>query len=199
MTAATSTHRSDPRPFAAAVYGDPALTRSDELAALRGELKNELRVLRTAIGRIQSSEAAAEISALRELIEQALPEPPARGAASRRLRQIGVEGPCAARLLRQLRERKDGDPEQQLDDALSDAFGVAPWPIDGEPSLVVLVGPSGVGKTTTCAKLAANAVRDGRTVTLVACDGYRVGGTRQLERYAELLGATRAGDGPICH
>jgi flagellar biosynthesis protein FlhF len=55
--------------------------------------------------------------------------------------------------------------------------------------MIALVGPSGVGKTTTAAKLAAKARMAGKSVTLVACDTYRVGGTAQLSQYAKLMGA----------
>jgi len=49
--------------------------------------------------------------------------------------------------------------------------------------------PTGVGKTTTIAKLAANAsLVDGRNVGLVCLDQYRIGGAEQLRKYAELIG-----------
>jgi flagellar biosynthesis protein FlhF len=190
MTAATTSRSLDPRPFAAAAYVEP-VGRADELAALRGEIRNELRTLRNAIGRIgQSADAALEIAALRELVEQVLPQPSTRGGHARALRKMGVEGPSAARILRQLRDiPSDTAPSDALEHAIAKSFRVTAWPTVGTtPVLVALIGPSGVGKTTTCAKLAAHAVRDGRSVTLVACDGFRVAGTRQLERYAELMG-----------
>ena len=59
----------------------------------------------------------------------------------------------------------------------------------GAARAVALVGPTGVGKTTTIAKIAAHEqlVR-GRNVGLVTIDEYRVGGIEQLGRYAELIG-----------
>jgi flagellar biosynthesis protein FlhF len=56
--------------------------------------------------------------------------------------------------------------------------------------VVALVGPTGAGKTTTVAKLAARAslVR-GFRVGLVTLDDYRVGGEEQLRVYAELIPA----------
>ncbi|APV51402.1 flagellar biosynthesis protein FlhF [Betaproteobacteria bacterium GR16-43] len=53
-----------------------------------------------------------------------------------------------------------------------------------------LVGPTGVGKTTTVAKLAARAVvRFGAAkVALVSADGYRIGAQEQLRTYAQILG-----------
>jgi flagellar biosynthesis protein FlhF len=54
----------------------------------------------------------------------------------------------------------------------------------------VFVGPPGVGKTTTIAKIAAQErAKRGRRLTLVSADGYRVGAIEQLRLYAEIVGA----------
>jgi flagellar biosynthesis protein FlhF len=53
----------------------------------------------------------------------------------------------------------------------------------------MLVGPTGAGKTTTIAKIAARAALiDGRRVGLVTLDNYRVGGVEQIRMFAELIG-----------
>lgn len=54
---------------------------------------------------------------------------------------------------------------------------------------VALVGPTGVGKTTTIAKLAARfAMRHGaRSVALISTDNYRIGAHEQLKAYARIL------------
>jgi flagellar biosynthesis protein FlhF len=55
--------------------------------------------------------------------------------------------------------------------------------------VVALVGPTGVGKTTTVAKLAARlAVKERRRVGIVSCDSYRVGAPDQIRSYARVLG-----------
>ncbi len=59
----------------------------------------------------------------------------------------------------------------------------------GRPKVVALVGPTGVGKTTTLAKLAAHfQLVEKKRVGLVTLDCYRIGAVEQLRRYAEILG-----------
>ncbi len=55
--------------------------------------------------------------------------------------------------------------------------------------VAVLVGPTGVGKTTTVAKIAANQIMHRRRrVALVTVDVFRIGAVQQLETYARLMG-----------
>ncbi len=57
------------------------------------------------------------------------------------------------------------------------------------PHVVSLVGPTGTGKTTTIAKLAAEyALRRGRRVGLVTTDTFRIGAVQQLRTYADIVG-----------
>jgi len=60
-------------------------------------------------------------------------------------------------------------------------------------AVVALVGPTGVGKTTTIAKIAARAALvDTRRVALITLDSYRVGGVDQIRTFAELIGVPLA-------
>ena len=55
--------------------------------------------------------------------------------------------------------------------------------------VVVLIGPTGVGKTTSIAKLAAHlALQKKKKVILMTLDGYRIGAVEQLRSYAGLMG-----------
>lgn len=55
--------------------------------------------------------------------------------------------------------------------------------------IVVLVGPTGVGKTTTIAKIAANmAFLEGKQVAMITLDTYRISAAEQLRTYAEIIG-----------
>jgi len=61
-----------------------------------------------------------------------------------------------------------------------------------EPRILILVGPTGVGKTTTIAKLAAvyGVVSNGKrakSVRMLTIDNYRIGARNQIETYGEIM------------
>ena len=67
----------------------------------------------------------------------------------------------------------------------------APSPkVGSKTRAFALVGPTGVGKTTTLAKLAVQLTRAGRRVGIVSLDTFRAGAVEQLSTYAELLGCS---------
>ena len=95
--------------------------------------------------------------------------------------------------------RRDGDPRTICDTALVKArvaelledaikvFGPIKTVTD-KCRVVALVGPTGVGKTTTIAKLAANyRLREKRRVGLITVDTYRVTAVEQLRTYADII------------
>lgn len=62
-------------------------------------------------------------------------------------------------------------------------------PTDGRPFTIALVGPTGVGKTTTVAKLAAAfKLRHNKRVGLITTDTYRIAAVDQLRTYANIIG-----------
>jgi len=64
---------------------------------------------------------------------------------------------------------------------------IAPW-LTSERLVLALVGPTGVGKTTTIAKIAARAILDSRLkVALITIDNYRLGARDHLARYGEIM------------
>ena len=58
------------------------------------------------------------------------------------------------------------------------------------PSVILVIGVNGVGKTTTIGKLAAQLIRQGKKVMLVAGDTFRAAAADQLEIWAERSGAS---------
>lgn len=60
---------------------------------------------------------------------------------------------------------------------------------DGRPKIVALIGTTGVGKTTTIAKIAAKYVLErGVSVALVTADTYRISAVDQLRTYSDIIG-----------
>jgi flagellar biosynthesis protein FlhF len=111
----------------------------------------------------------------------------------RRLISSGVPERAAAQLIRALEQRHRGEvlssaTVRQLLAGVLEAEMLFGGEL-GKARSVALVGPTGVGKTTTIAKIAAHEqLVKHRNVGLVTIDEYRVGGVEQLGRYAELIG-----------
>jgi fused signal recognition particle receptor len=59
----------------------------------------------------------------------------------------------------------------------------------GTPTVIMMVGVNGSGKTTTAGKLAYQFVKDGKKVMLCACDTFRAAAVEQLKLWAEKTGA----------
>jgi fused signal recognition particle receptor len=66
-------------------------------------------------------------------------------------------------------------------------------PHDDKPSVLLVVGVNGTGKTTTVGKLARVLVADGRRVVLGAADTFRAAATHQLQTWASRVGAQVVG------
>ena len=199
----------DPRmPFAPGVYHDTAPNpEQQEVAALRAELKRELRQIRSALSNTApSQEMSDELTVLRQLLEDMTP-PSAQTTGKKAdrismfLRARAIEGQALTMLQKEMRLAFDKrqtprETESELLDVFQETIPsvlkVVSSPLAAKRRAVVaLVGPTGVGKTTTAAKIAARAVLDqNKSVTLVSCDSFRIGAVDQLRRYADLLKAT---------
>jgi fused signal recognition particle receptor len=106
---------------------------------------------------------------------------------------VGV--PATARLVDALEARSDLDDfSAALADEISKLFGQpARLELDGVPSVVLVVGVNGTGKTTTIGKLAQKLREHGRSVTVGAADTFRAAAEEQLEVWAKRAGATFVG------
>lgn len=86
------------------------------------------------------------------------------------------------------------DPSQQLikivNDELVELLGKELKPLDlsGNPSLIMMLGLQGSGKTTSSAKLAVKLKKEGKNPLLVACDIYRPAAITQLQTLGQEIG-----------
>jgi flagellar biosynthesis protein FlhF len=106
----------------------------------------------------------------------------------------GMEEFLARGLLEQARRLSAGGGSEEIADAVKAAVrkqmapAPAPWLAEGRRTLA-LIGPTGVGKTTAIAKIAARALLETRfKVALITVDTYRVGASDQLARYGKIMG-----------
>ena len=108
-----------------------------------------------------------------------------------RLIATGLDRDLAESVVEQIPQARRRDASHgQIRNAL--AACLAPIAARGQAlgDVNVFIGPPGVGKTTTIAKIAAQArARGERRFRLVAADGYRVGAIEQLRLYAEIIGS----------
>ena len=131
---------------------------------------------------------------------------PADDAAWERLEEaliaadVGV--PSTAELVRRLEARGEvGDLSQALVDEVATMLGEpGRLGLDGRgPSVILVVGVNGTGKTTTIGKLAHRLREHGRSVVVAAADTFRAAAEEQLEIWAqragaEFVGGERGGD-----
>ncbi len=151
-------------------------------------------------GALEAARMRTEISGLRELLEQQLSSlawndmerrRPMRARVLRDMTRLGIETDVARQLVEELPEQISADQARYLPlGLLSRNLKVSGRDLAETGGVTALVGPTGVGKTTTIAKLAARAVlRHGpEKVALISTDHYRIGAAAQLEHYGRLLG-----------
>ncbi|MGL5820794.1 MAG: flagellar biosynthesis protein FlhF [Sarcina sp.] len=81
---------------------------------------------------------------------------------------------------------KDTSNIEEIKSKLRSLIKIENSPVQGR---TVLVGPTGVGKTTTIAKLAGKlSLIENKSVGLITIDTYRIGAVEQLKTYAQIMG-----------
>ena len=106
---------------------------------------------------------------------------------------VGVR--ATAELIRRLEARPElPDLTVALAEEVAEMFGEPPTlDVSARPTLILVVGVNGTGKTTTIGKLAERLRRHGHTVVLGAADTFRAAAEEQLEIWADRAGAQFVG------
>ena len=105
------------------------------------------------------------------------------------LLEQGVKENIAQELIEDLKDDNEEINIDQLKNNIKSAIG-NPAPINRGQSLKIIafIGPTGVGKTTTIAKLAAKfALQEELEVGMVTADTYRIAAVQQLETYSDIM------------
>jgi flagellar biosynthesis protein FlhF len=177
--------RTGPAPASASAAGaksTPTLTGETESAGGedRDELMRELRAVKELVFRMARQQTLG-----------AMPEPVAHW--SQRLSEQGVEADLVERFAEEMRSRLEtaetGEPREVAREILLEwLVPYAGKGITADTRIVRLVGPTGVGKTTTLAKLAAEqTLTYRRSVGFITADTYRIAAIDQLKTYANIL------------
>jgi flagellar biosynthesis protein FlhF len=163
-----------------------ALDASSESAAGRTELAELMREIRSMRGMLESQLAELSWGSLQQ-------REPRRASILRQMLAAGFSASLSRRLTENL--PASGAEPEGIEWVRS--IVAANLMTDGNESDIIesggvyaFVGPTGVGKTTTTAKLAARCVmRHGASkLALITTDGYRIGGHEQLRIYGKILG-----------
>ncbi|VVE08793.1 flagellar biosynthesis protein FlhF [Pandoraea horticolens] len=182
------THRPRPRPAAhAPIFATPVANAHDAAAANA--------FAQTMMGELQSMRGLLEEQVAGLVWNDKQRRSPAQGEILRTLLAAGFSAQLGRALLEHLPE--GSDRENGIDwvkQALKRNLPIMPNEDDlmDRGGVYALMGPTGVGKTTTTAKLAARCVmRHGaEKLALLTTDSYRIGGHEQLRIYGKILGVT---------
>ncbi len=142
---------------------------------------------------LDSNEVERELTSLRAMLEELNQQRPPRERALTLLHARGIEGNLARDLANgAAKHAKKGKApltdflRARLAERITVSGSLMQSP---RRTLIACMGPTGAGKTTTLAKLAARARLDlGRSVGVISLDTFRVGAVEQWQRYATLMG-----------
>ncbi|MCW8855505.1 MAG: flagellar biosynthesis protein FlhF [Gammaproteobacteria bacterium] len=161
---------------AAGLFHNPVVDNSD-ITAMHDELKS-LKAM------IENQQALSEWGQLSQ-------KHPLRVTLYKRLTEMGLSQDVCKYLVKGLDQNQDVEHSMQAAlKQLVHQLTVVDDDILNRGGVYAMVGPTGVGKTTTIAKLAARfAMRHGQKhVALISTDNYRIGAHEQLMTYGRLLG-----------
>ncbi len=166
----------------------PPLHDAREHRRKEGAKDKELNAMRQEIASIRSL-LEHQVSGL--MWQEVERREPVRAMVIKQLNGLGFSDGFADQLAMRVNERaQPHEAWSQIEAALSQQLMTGEDEILRQGGAVALLGPTGVGKTTTIAKLAARfAARYGADqIALVTTDHYRIGAHEQLQTYGRIMG-----------
>ncbi len=187
---------------AAVDYDEALMQQARSRAKSRDEVEVSPQMAEFDDSRIPQGSSVLEqqIEAMREMLESRLDavstqyhsRSPGRRSAHALLGSLGIRAAHAHRLAEALDASVDGPrARRQIVNLLAQELPLGRKELMSHGGALALVGPTGVGKTTTVAKLAARHILQfGQgSVQLVSTDEYRIGAREQLAAFGRILGA----------
>ncbi|MBY5990747.1 flagellar biosynthesis protein FlhF [Ferrimonas balearica] len=150
---------------------------SEELSAMKAEMASIRQLLQHQVSNLMQQDLARS--------------EPVRAMLTEQLRDLGFHKEVAEHFARMVPEHSEiHDAIDYLPELVAQALSCGNESMLNEGGVIALVGPTGVGKTTTVAKLAARFVaRYGiNQVALVTTDNYRIGAQEQLTTFGKIMG-----------
>jgi flagellar biosynthesis protein FlhF len=155
--------------------------KANEVVEKKPEFQNEIAELKTMV---------------QELINQKESSVPKKEPKASKSKQKLIDNDIPEEIIDDLYNRiKENYPdkkenakvgEKELQAVIADMIKISS---NGDGKIHMLVGPTGVGKTTTIAKLASMyTLYKNKKIGLITIDTYRIGAVEQLKTYAEILG-----------
>jgi len=161
----------------------------DEIA----DLKADVRELKDLVKNVLTSASSHLLSASRDEAGVTTAGDMEWDAFVKRLTDAEVKPEIARKLVNSIRgglQITDAELEEKLFDALSEQFPVSgPLKLKKDaPVVVAFVGPTGSGKTTTLAKLAAYCcMNKSKRVSIITADTYRIAAIEQIKTFADIV------------
>lgn len=146
-----------------------------------------------------TEELMSEIKGIKQFMLQVMEEdrlPVALKGLNKRLMEQGISKEIQSELYAKLITALEQNPKMSESEIrefarteIIEMIGFhQPAPVDKNPEIICFIGPTGVGKTTTIAKIAADfMLREDKKVGLITSDTYRIAAVEQLKTYAGIL------------
>ncbi|MCR5175922.1 MAG: flagellar biosynthesis protein FlhF [Anaerovibrio sp.] len=196
--------KKEPEGMLSSDFGSGENTENDVLAPEKEQAKKEAESLMQAEKQVEDDQETIrslqnELDEMKEMLAKMGQGAPGEVELTlqQAMRNCDVDDRVIQDMIRKLSgseimENKDTDKahrilEKYLKKTVRVASGITLY--SDRPKIVALVGPTGVGKTTTLAKIAAKFVLDNSVSTaLITADTYRISAVEQLKTYSDILG-----------